>query len=307
MLLILATGVALWIGYGALKGDIVIFLANAVSLALLLAILGFKLCGRGRKGAAARPRTQDDALRRSEERYRKVVEGARLCHLHDRWRGPRRRLVRLDSRRNPRPALRSVVRLFVEEDRAAAVASSRAGSARTNGVAPDVRWHLHKDGRRVFSEGRVVPIDSDAGHRGFLKIGQTSPRAGGTSGRCASWGNASQGAGLANRALQARRRAILGKLFWPSSPREIFPGSRPSRWRGRRFRRLRRAAGAATPDYLGNSEIAPRSFGGASSWPRDVFPVRRVRSRPVRGRWLFPIRARHGRPWPRPAGRQRWG
>ena len=55
MLLILASGVALWIGYGVLKGDLVIILANAVSLALLLAILAFKLREGGRAGAAARP------------------------------------------------------------------------------------------------------------------------------------------------------------------------------------------------------------------------------------------------------------
>jgi MtN3 and saliva related transmembrane protein len=43
MFLILALGVATWIVYGFLQRDIVIILANAVSLCLLLGILYFKL------------------------------------------------------------------------------------------------------------------------------------------------------------------------------------------------------------------------------------------------------------------------
>ena len=43
MLLILASGLALWIGYGVLKADPVIIAANATGLALLLGILFFKL------------------------------------------------------------------------------------------------------------------------------------------------------------------------------------------------------------------------------------------------------------------------
>ena len=41
--LILATGIGLWVVYGTLKGDLVIILANAVSLCLLFGILYFKL------------------------------------------------------------------------------------------------------------------------------------------------------------------------------------------------------------------------------------------------------------------------
>ncbi len=43
MFLILGAGIALWVVYGVLKGDPVIILANAVSLALLSGILFFKL------------------------------------------------------------------------------------------------------------------------------------------------------------------------------------------------------------------------------------------------------------------------
>ena len=41
MFLTLAAGVALWVVYGFLKSDIIIIIANAVSLALLLGILYF--------------------------------------------------------------------------------------------------------------------------------------------------------------------------------------------------------------------------------------------------------------------------
>lgn len=43
MFLILASGIALWIVYGILRGDVIIILANSVSLAFLTAILFFKL------------------------------------------------------------------------------------------------------------------------------------------------------------------------------------------------------------------------------------------------------------------------
>ena len=50
MLSILAAGIAMWTLYGILKSDVVIVVANVVSLALLLGILYFKLrASTGRK------------------------------------------------------------------------------------------------------------------------------------------------------------------------------------------------------------------------------------------------------------------
>ena len=43
MLSILASGIALWVVYGIMQGDFVIIIANAVSLLLLMSLLGFKL------------------------------------------------------------------------------------------------------------------------------------------------------------------------------------------------------------------------------------------------------------------------
>ena len=43
MLLLLAAGLALWMIYGLMRTDLVIILANAISLALLSCIIFFKL------------------------------------------------------------------------------------------------------------------------------------------------------------------------------------------------------------------------------------------------------------------------
>jgi MtN3 and saliva related transmembrane protein len=51
MFLILAAGIALWVVYGVLQRDVVIILANSVSLAFLCAILFFKLRENVRKSA----------------------------------------------------------------------------------------------------------------------------------------------------------------------------------------------------------------------------------------------------------------
>jgi hypothetical protein len=43
MLLVMSTGIALWVGYGVLREDLVIVLANGPSLVLLAGLLYFKL------------------------------------------------------------------------------------------------------------------------------------------------------------------------------------------------------------------------------------------------------------------------
>jgi MtN3 and saliva related transmembrane protein len=42
-LAVLATGLALWIGYGVLKSDYVIVVANAIGFALVATLIGFKI------------------------------------------------------------------------------------------------------------------------------------------------------------------------------------------------------------------------------------------------------------------------
>lgn len=70
---------------------------------------------------------------------------------------------------------------FTPEDRARDQDKWETETARKEGVAPDVRWHIRKDGRRVFIEGSTRALrGADGALLGFLKIGQdvTERRAG---------------------------------------------------------------------------------------------------------------------------------
>ncbi|MFC7739542.1 sensor histidine kinase, partial [Roseomonas sp. GCM10028921] len=62
---------------------------------------------------------------------------------------------------------------FTPEDRESGQDRWETETARKEGVAPNVRWHIHKDGRRVFIEGSNRALrDPDGTLLGFLKIGQ---------------------------------------------------------------------------------------------------------------------------------------
>ena len=62
---------------------------------------------------------------------------------------------------------------FTPEDRARDEPLKERTIASERGTALDVRWHIRKDGRRVFIDGVMRRLDDDAGRlRGFLKIGQ---------------------------------------------------------------------------------------------------------------------------------------
>src|SRR5215217_5416772 len=66
---------------------------------------------------------------------------------------------------------------FVPEDRAIGAAADERRMALQAGVAPDVRWHVRKDERRVFIDGNTRPIRDNTGAlRGFLKVGQDITR-----------------------------------------------------------------------------------------------------------------------------------
>jgi PAS domain S-box-containing protein len=63
--------------------------------------------------------------------------------------------------------------LFTPRDREANVPVQEAESARRNGIAPDVRWHLRKDGSEVFVNGSSHALRGASGEElGFLKIGR---------------------------------------------------------------------------------------------------------------------------------------
>lgn len=62
---------------------------------------------------------------------------------------------------------------FTPEDRAAGAPKRERQEARDTGHAPDVRWHLRKDGRRVFIDGVTRPLNGPDGTlTGFVKVGQ---------------------------------------------------------------------------------------------------------------------------------------
>jgi PAS domain S-box-containing protein len=63
--------------------------------------------------------------------------------------------------------------LYTPEDRAAGVPGEEMRTARGSGRAPDIRWHIRKDGGRVFIDGSAVALRGPGGTvRGILKIGQ---------------------------------------------------------------------------------------------------------------------------------------
>lgn len=63
--------------------------------------------------------------------------------------------------------------LFTPEDRALGQDKEELALARSTGIALDIRWHLCKDGHRVFVEGTTRAFsDGKGGVLGFLKVGQ---------------------------------------------------------------------------------------------------------------------------------------
>ena len=63
--------------------------------------------------------------------------------------------------------------LFTQEDREQGVPAQELESALAGGAAANVRWHVRKDGARVFLDGHTVALKGPAGDlRGFLKIAQ---------------------------------------------------------------------------------------------------------------------------------------
>jgi PAS domain S-box-containing protein len=62
--------------------------------------------------------------------------------------------------------------LWTDQDRAADKPVQEADTARAEGCANDERWHLKKDGQRVYMNGssHPLPANEDGSERGFIKI-----------------------------------------------------------------------------------------------------------------------------------------
>ncbi len=67
---------------------------------------------------------------------------------------------------------RDAAMLWTPEDRASGEDEKEFREAQETGMAPDVRWHLRKDGSRVFIDGVARSRQSRGEPRGLLKIGR---------------------------------------------------------------------------------------------------------------------------------------
>jgi PAS domain S-box-containing protein len=122
----------------------------------------------------------EEALKESEERHRLIVEGARdYAIITTDPEG------RIESWSPGAEAVygwsaeeifgKPVAITFTPEDREAGKPEKELAVASREGSAPDVRWHLRKDGSRVFIEGstRIMRGGGEGGGpRGFVKVGQ---------------------------------------------------------------------------------------------------------------------------------------
>lgn len=122
--------------------------------------------------------TAEQALRESEERYRLIVERATDYAIFTTDRDGR-----IDTWPPGAAAVfgwsaeeaigQSIAMTFTPEDLDAGEPVGEFALARDAGVAPNVRWHLRKDGSRVFIEGAAYALRTgDGTFQGLFKIGQ---------------------------------------------------------------------------------------------------------------------------------------
>jgi PAS domain S-box-containing protein len=118
------------------------------------------------------------ALRASESRFRAIVEEASDYAILttdaegriDGWYPGAEAVFGW----TPEEALgQSFAMTFTPEDRESGAWLGELERARETGYALDVRWHVHKDGTRVFIDGSAYALREPGGEfRGLLKIGQ---------------------------------------------------------------------------------------------------------------------------------------
>lgn len=116
------------------------------------------------------------ALRDSEEHLRMVVENAReyaifTADLDRRITGWNTGAQRILGYTGQEAIGRSADMIFTLEDRAAGAPAAEAGQALAEGRAGDDRWHVRKDGSRLWASGVMMAMhDANGKLAGFVKI-----------------------------------------------------------------------------------------------------------------------------------------
>ncbi len=123
-------------------------------------------------------RERSEALAESEERFRLLIDGAPdyAMFLLDPgnqiiyWSAGAERVFGWSA---DEALGKSGELIFTPEDRARKQEEKEMLIALRKGVAPDRRWHLRKDGSRVWIDGIMRRLDDEQGNlRGFAKIGR---------------------------------------------------------------------------------------------------------------------------------------
>lgn len=117
-------------------------------------------------------------LRATDERLRLVVDNARAYVLivsdaDDKitdWLGGSERILGWTAQE---AMGQGADMIFTEGDRADGVPGRELATARKRGQSADVRWHLRRDGSKVFLDGQTIALrDRDGTLKGYYKIAQ---------------------------------------------------------------------------------------------------------------------------------------
>lgn len=118
------------------------------------------------------------ALRESEQRYRAIIETARDYAIFttdaqgiiETWPPGAEKVFGWTA---DEVIGKSLDLTFTPEDVAAGAPGLERDLARRSGVAPNMRWHVRRDGSHVFIDGVMRPLTAPSGAlAGFVKVGQ---------------------------------------------------------------------------------------------------------------------------------------
>ncbi|HLS29179.1 MAG TPA: PAS domain S-box protein, partial [Opitutales bacterium] len=117
-----------------------------------------------------------DALRRSEERFRLIVESTIEYAIFTMDHGLRIQswnsgAERLLGYKEEEILGQSIDIIFTAEDRRKNIPDAESGRARVEGGADDERWYVRKDGSRFWASGQTSPLKCEDGEiLGYVKI-----------------------------------------------------------------------------------------------------------------------------------------